>query len=137
MPSDALRRLPASDRETPPPPERIQELLFGAARLLRANTVQPLNHASADIIRTERHCDLDGRWRSRWARLLGVDPDAALLAVLIGASSDFLTPIGHHNNLLVMGPGGYRFTDYARIGAGLVVVVVIVGIAALVLSVRA
>ncbi|HEV2748664.1 MAG TPA: SLC13 family permease [Allosphingosinicella sp.] len=51
------------------------------------------------------------------ARLLGIDPDAALLAVLVGASSDFLTPIGHQNNLLVMGPGGYRFTDYARVGA--------------------
>ena len=60
------------------------------------------------------------------ARLLGVDPDAALLAVLIGASSDFLTPIGHQNNLLVMGPGGYRFTDYARMGALLVVIVVAV-----------
>lgn len=58
------------------------------------------------------------------ARLLGVSPDAALLAVLIGASSDFLTPIGHQNNLLVMGPGGYRFTDYARMGAALVVLVV-------------
>lgn len=66
------------------------------------------------------------------ARLLGIDPDAALLAVLIGASSDFLTPIGHQNNLLVMGPGGYRFTDYARMGAMLVVIVV--GIAAGVLT---
>jgi di/tricarboxylate transporter len=51
------------------------------------------------------------------ATLLGVSPDAALLAVLVGASSDFLTPIGHQNNMLVMGPGGYRFTDYARAGA--------------------
>jgi di/tricarboxylate transporter/Trk K+ transport system NAD-binding subunit len=57
-------------------------------------------------------------------RLLGVSPDAALVAVLIGVSSDFLTPIGHQNNLLVMGPGGYRFTDYARVGAILVVLVV-------------
>ena len=66
------------------------------------------------------------------ARLLGVDPDAALLAVLIGASSDFLTPIGHQNNLLVMGPGGYRFTDYARMGTLLVIIVV--GVAAGTLS---
>ncbi|MBR0551348.1 SLC13 family permease [Stakelama marina] len=58
------------------------------------------------------------------ARLLGIDPDAALLAVLIGASSDFLTPIGHQNNLLVMGPGGYRFTDYIRMGGLLVVLVI-------------
>ena len=54
------------------------------------------------------------------SRLLGVSPDAALLAVLIGASSDFLTPIGYQNNLLAMGPGGYRFSDYGRMGALLV-----------------
>ncbi len=66
------------------------------------------------------------------ARLLGVSPDAALLAVLTGASSDFLTPIGHQNNLLVMGPGGYRFTDYARMGGALVIIVV--GTAAAVLT---
>lgn len=60
------------------------------------------------------------------AGLLDVSPDAALLAVLVGASADFLTPIGHQNNLLVMGPGGYRFGDYARMGAPLVVLVVIV-----------
>lgn len=58
------------------------------------------------------------------AALLGIPPDAALLAVLIGASSDFLTPIGHQNNLLVMGPGGYRFTDYAKMGGPLVLAVV-------------
>jgi di/tricarboxylate transporter len=65
------------------------------------------------------------------AALLGISPDAALLAVLIGASSDFLTPIGHQNNLLVMGPGGYRFTDYARMGAPLVIAVVVTSAAAI------
>lgn len=59
------------------------------------------------------------------AGLLDVQPDAALLAVLIGTSSDFLTPIGHQNNLLVMGPGGYRFTDYARMGGMLVLIVIL------------
>ena len=59
------------------------------------------------------------------AGLLGISPQAALLAVLIGTSSDFLTPIGHQNNLLVMGPGGYRFTDFARMGGLLVVIVVV------------
>jgi di/tricarboxylate transporter len=56
--------------------------------------------------------------------LLAIDPQAALLAVLIGASCDFLTPIGHQNNMLVMGPGGYRFTDYARPGGLLALLVV-------------
>jgi di/tricarboxylate transporter len=56
---------------------------------------------------------------------LGISVDAALLAVLIGASSDFLTPIGHQNNLLVMRPGGYRFRDYPRLGAPLSVMVIL------------
>lgn len=59
------------------------------------------------------------------AARLGVDPDAALLAVLIGASCDFLTPIGHQNNLLVMRPGGYRFMDYPKVGAPLSVIAVL------------
>ena len=47
---------------------------------------------------------------------LGVSPDPFLMAVAIGASCAFLTPIGHQNNVLVMGPGGYRFGDYWRMG---------------------
>lgn len=58
------------------------------------------------------------------SRLLGIDVDAMLIAILIGTSADFLTPIGHQNNVLVMGPGGYNFTDYARMGAPLVLIVV-------------
>jgi di/tricarboxylate transporter len=60
------------------------------------------------------------------AAALGISPDAALLAVLIGCSCDFLTPIGHQNNLLVMRPGGYRFNDYPRVGAPLSVIAVVV-----------
>jgi len=57
---------------------------------------------------------------------IGVSPDALLIAVLIGASSDFLTPIGHQNNMLVMGPAGYKFTDYARVGAPVALIVILV-----------
>ena len=56
---------------------------------------------------------------------LGISPDAALLAVLIGSSCDFLTPIGHQNNLLVMRPGNYRFRDYPKVGAPLSVIAVL------------
>ena len=63
---------------------------------------------------------------------MGFSPDAGLIMVLIAASSDFLTPIGHQNNLLVMGPGGYRFSDYARMGVG--VSVIVIGVAAWLLS---
>ena len=50
------------------------------------------------------------------ARTLGVDPDPFLMAVAVAASSTFLTPIGHQSNLIVMGPGGYRFSDYCGWG---------------------
>ncbi len=58
---------------------------------------------------------------------LGYRPDAFLMATAVGAGCDFLTPIGHQCNTLVMGPGGYRFGDYARLGAPLSVLVVLLG----------
>jgi di/tricarboxylate transporter len=62
-----------------------------------------------------------------FATQLGYRPEAFLMAVAVGAGSDFLTPIGHQCNTLVMGPGGYRFGDYARLGAPLSLIVVLVG----------
>ncbi|HEX9931793.1 MAG TPA: SLC13 family permease [Allosphingosinicella sp.] len=59
---------------------------------------------------------------------LGYRPEAFLMATAVGAGCDFLTPIGHQCNTLVMGPGGYRFGDYARLGAPLSLLVVIVGV---------
>ncbi len=63
-----------------------------------------------------------------FATTLGYRPEAFLMAVAIGAGSDFLTPIGHQSNTLVMGPGGYRFSDYPRLGLPLSVLVVLVGV---------
>ena len=60
------------------------------------------------------------------ATTLGINPDAALLAVLVGSSCDFLTPIGHQNNLLVMRPGNYRFSDYPKVGLPLSVLAVLI-----------
>ena len=57
---------------------------------------------------------------------LGYRPDAFLMATAVGAGCDFLTPIGHQCNTLVMGPGGYRFGDYARLGAPLSLLVLVV-----------
>jgi di/tricarboxylate transporter len=61
------------------------------------------------------------------AQRLGLHPDAFLMAVAVGAACDFLTPIGHQCNTLVMAPGGYRFSDYPRLGAPLSLLVLIVG----------
>jgi di/tricarboxylate transporter len=64
-----------------------------------------------------------------FAKNLGYSADPFLMAVAIGAACDFLTPIGHQCNTLVMGPGGYRFGDYWRLGLPLSIIVVIVGTA--------
>ncbi|MDF1669918.1 MAG: SLC13 family permease [Roseovarius sp.] len=65
------------------------------------------------------------------AQSLGVSPDPFLMAVAIAASSAFLTPIGHKNNTLILGPGGYKFGDYWRIGLPLEILVVAVSIPAI------
>lgn len=65
------------------------------------------------------------------ARLLDANPDPFLMAVAIGASCAFLTPIGHKNNTLIMGPGGYAFGDYWRMGLPLEVVVTAIAIPAI------
>ena len=63
-----------------------------------------------------------------FASQLGFRPDAFLMAVAIGAACDVLTPIGHQCNTLVMGPGGYRFGDYWRLGLPLSILVVVIGV---------
>ena len=64
-----------------------------------------------------------------FATQLGYRPDAFLMATAIGAACDFLTPIGHQCNTLVMGPGGYKFGDYSRLGAPLsLIVLILVGV---------
>ncbi|MBO9498934.1 MAG: SLC13 family permease [Novosphingobium sp.] len=62
-----------------------------------------------------------------FAKDLGYRPEPFLIATAVGAGCDFLTPIGHQCNTLVFGAGGYRFGDYARLGAPLSLMVVVVG----------
>ncbi|MDM7930730.1 SLC13 family permease [Tabrizicola sp.] len=62
------------------------------------------------------------------AQQLGVSADPFLMAVAVGASCAFLTPIGHQNNTLILGPGGLRFGDYWRLGVPLEILVVLVGV---------
>ncbi len=58
---------------------------------------------------------------------MGVSPDPLLMSVCVASSSAFLTPIGHQSNMLVMGPGGYKFTDYWKVGLPISLSVIIVG----------
>ncbi|WP_428485021.1 SLC13 family permease [Rhodopila sp.] len=77
--------------------------------LLVSMLVTPfLHHAAAVLVMGPVAASVAGN--------LGYRPDAFLMAVALGASCDFLTPVGHQNNLLVMAPGGYRFSDYWRMG---------------------
>jgi di/tricarboxylate transporter len=65
------------------------------------------------------------------AERLAVNPDPFLMAVAVAASAAFLTPIGHKNNTLVLGPGGYRFGDYWRMGLPLEILIISVSVPAL------
>jgi di/tricarboxylate transporter len=62
------------------------------------------------------------------AGAIGASSDAFLMAVAIGASSAFLTPIGHQCNTLVLGPGGYKFSDYWRVGLPLEIIIVVLAV---------
>lgn len=79
-----------------------------------------LHHAAAVIVM--------GPVAASLAAHLGLHVDPFLMAVAVGAGSDFLSPIGHQCNTLVLGPGGYRFGDYWRLGLPLSAIVVVVGV---------
>jgi len=95
---------------------------FGALLLLMAAAmaVTPfLNNAATVLVMAPI--------AASFAANLGYNPDPFLMAVAIGAACDFLTPIGHQCNTLVMGPGGYRFGDYWRLGLPLSIIVLLAG----------
>jgi di/tricarboxylate transporter len=64
------------------------------------------------------------------AATLGVSPYPLMMGIAFGASASFLSPVGHPANVLVMGPGGYRFTDYIKVGLPLVLVLLVVVVTA-------
>jgi len=84
-----------------------------------------INNAATAVVMAPVALDLADR--------MAVNPDSFLMAVAIGASCAFLTPIGHQNNALILGPGGYRFSDYWRMGLPLEIVIVAVAIPMLLL----
>ena len=59
---------------------------------------------------------------------LGINPHPLMMGLAVGASAAFLTPIGTAPNLMVMAPGGYRFTDYAKVGAPLLAIFVVISL---------
>jgi di/tricarboxylate transporter len=96
---------------------------FGALGLIMLITMlltPILHHAAAVIVMGPVAAALAGQ--------LGFNIDPFLMAVAVGAGSDFLSPIGHQCNTLVLGPGGYRFADYWRLGLPLSTIVLVVGV---------
>jgi di/tricarboxylate transporter len=88
--------------------------------LTAAMLAAPLLHHAAAVL-------VMGPIAAAVSRKLGFNADPFLMAVALGAGCDFLTPIGHQNNMLVMGPGGYRFSDYWKLGLPLSLLVIFAG----------
>jgi di/tricarboxylate transporter len=86
--------------------------------LLAALITQPMSNAAAIVLVVPIALDT--------AFGLGANYKTFTMAVVIGAATSFLSPVGHKANVLVFGPGGYKFTDYARVGALLTVILLIV-----------
>jgi di/tricarboxylate transporter len=96
---------------------------YGALALIMAAamTVTPfLNNAATVLVMAPIAANFAARF--------GYGADAFLMAVAVGAACDFLTPIGHQCNTLVMGPGGYRFGDYWKLGLPLTFLVLLIGV---------
>jgi di/tricarboxylate transporter len=91
--------------------------------ILASLITEPMSNAAATVLIVPISIDI--------ALSLGADPRAFVLATVIGASTSFLTPVGHQANVLVLGPAGYRFFDYTRVGFPLNVVIFIVTMLAL------
>jgi di/tricarboxylate transporter len=98
------------------PPSGILALILAASML-----VTPIVHHAPAVL-------IMGPIAASLAQNLGCHVDPFLMAVAVGAGSDFLSPIGHQSNTLVMGPGGYRFGDYWHLGLPLSLLVVGLGV---------
>jgi di/tricarboxylate transporter len=95
-------------------------LILAALMLVTMTLSDVLNNVATALIAAPIALDV--------AERLQVSPDPFLMAVAVAASCAFLTPIGHKNNTLIMGPGGYGFGDYWRMGLPLEILVVVTAI---------
>lgn len=99
--------------------------LLGATLFLAVAITPFVNNASTAIVLAPIALEL--------ARAAGLPPEPFLIAIAVGASTDFITPVGHHNNTLAMTIGNYRFSDFVRCGWPLTLASVLIGGGALTL----
>jgi len=95
-------------------------VILGLVLVVTMALTDLMNNAATAVVMAPIAADI--------AHRLGASTDPFLMAVAVGASCAFLTPIGHQNNTLVMGPGGYRFTDYWRVGLPLDIIIVAIAV---------
>jgi di/tricarboxylate transporter len=111
--------------------DTIANILLGASAVLSPTLMigllMVLTIVLANLISTSATAILMGPIALSIAMATGVSPDPYLMSVSVAASAAFLTPIGHQTNMLVMGPGGYKFTDYWHLGLPLTILLVAVG----------
>jgi di/tricarboxylate transporter len=105
----------------------LADVLHGAPALLTLAILMMTAMACSPFLHNAPTVLVLGPISVALARHLHLQPDPFLMAVATGAGCDFLTPVGHQCNTLVMGPGGYRFGDYARLGLPLSVLVIVLG----------
>ena len=121
--SDAIRATGGSELIA----QTMADLFRGQPAILALGAVMAVAMAATPFLNNAATVLIVAPIGASLAQLLGLRPDPFLMAVAMGAACDFLTPIGHQCNTLVMAPGGYRFIDYPRLGAPLSVIVLVVG----------
>jgi di/tricarboxylate transporter len=123
--SDAIRATGGADLIA----QTLAELFQGRPPILALGAVMAVAMAATPFLNNAATVLIVAPIGASLAQLLGLNPDPFLMAVALGAACDFLTPIGHQCNTLVMAPGGYRFVDYPRLGAPLTLLVLVAGTA--------
>jgi di/tricarboxylate transporter len=121
--SDAIRATGGADLVA----HTLADMFRGRPPILALGAVMAVAMAATPFLNNAATVLIVAPIGASLATLLGLRPDPFLMAVALGAACDFLTPIGHQCNTLVMAPGGYRFIDYPRLGAPLTLIVLVVG----------
>ncbi|MBR89818.1 MAG: SLC13 family permease [Verrucomicrobiales bacterium] len=105
----------------------VADLSGGIPEWILVAVVMALTMCLSDVINNAATALIMAPIGAGIALKLGVSPDPFLMAVAVGASCAFLTPIGHQCNALILGPGGYKFGDYWRMGLPLEIIIVGMG----------
>ena len=108
--------------------EGLLELTAGAGPAVVLVVLMILTMTLSDVMNNVATAVITAPIALDIANRLGVNPDPFLMGVAVAASCAFLTPIGHKNNTLILGPGGYRFGDYWRMGLPLEILIIVVAV---------